>query len=134
MLWLDALVANVDRSWRNPNLLIWHGELWLIDHGAALYFHHAWARAGPTPTVRRAPYDASDHVLAPFAGRLVEADEALAPRVDAALLGEVVALVPDEWLAASRGSPTADAVRAAYVEHLLARVTAPRPGCPGAVA
>ena len=44
MLWLDAFCANVDRSWRNPNLLMWHGGLWLIDHGASLYFHHGWAR------------------------------------------------------------------------------------------
>ena len=63
-LWLDALVANVDRSWRNPNLLVWHGDLWLIDHGAALYFHHAWS-GGITDPARFAaqPYDVGDHVL-----------------------------------------------------------------------
>ncbi len=131
VLWFDALVGNVDRSWRNPNLLIWHGDLWLIDHGATLYFHHAWARAANA--VAR-PFDARDHVLAPFATRLVEADEALASRVDAALLGEVVALVPDEWLADEPGFADPDAVRAAYVEHLLARVTAPRTWLPEAVA
>ena len=67
-LWLDALVANVDRSWRNPNLLVWHGDLWLIDHGASLYFHHAWS-GGITDPARFAaqPYDIGDHVLAAHA-------------------------------------------------------------------
>ncbi|MEO9239287.1 MAG: HipA family kinase, partial [Jatrophihabitantaceae bacterium] len=64
VLWLDAFTANVDRSWRNPNLLLWHRELWLIDHGAALYFHHSWD--GPNAAAdrfARQPYDSSDHVL-----------------------------------------------------------------------
>ena len=59
MLWFDALVQNVDRTWRNPNLLVWHGDIWLIDHGAALYFHHNWPTADP----KRA-FDAREHVLA----------------------------------------------------------------------
>ena len=65
-LWLDAFVANVDRSWRNPNLLVWHGDLWLIDHGAALYFHHAWSGgvADPPTASRRSRTTSSDHVLA----------------------------------------------------------------------
>jgi len=131
VLWFDALVGNVDRSWRNPNLLIWHGDVWLIDHGATLYFHHAWSSA------RRAvsrPFDARDHVLAPFATRLEEADAALAPLVTAELLREVVALVPDAWLAGEPGFDGPDAVRAAYVEHLLARVAVPRTWLPEAVA
>ena len=72
---VDAYTENVDRSWRNPNLLMWHGELWLIDHGATLYFHHNWPRA--EAAVRRA-YRADDHVLAPYATRLEEADAELA--------------------------------------------------------
>ena len=67
VLWFDALVGNVDRSWRNPNLLLWHGELWLIDHGAALHFQPPWASAGRA--VDRV-YDAGDHVLAPYATKL----------------------------------------------------------------
>ena len=64
VLWLDAFIANVDRSWRNPNLLLWHGDLWVIDHGAALYFHHGWAGGVDRPgAVRRAAWDADDHVL-----------------------------------------------------------------------
>ena len=62
VVWFDAFVENVDRSWRNPNLLRWHRDLWCIDHGACLYFHHSWARAA---AVVARPYDASDHVLLP---------------------------------------------------------------------
>jgi hypothetical protein len=115
VLWFDAFVENVDRSWRNPNLLRWHRELWLIDHGACLYFHHAWARAAAA--VAR-PYDLRDHVLAPVATARAEADAELAPRVDRTLLTEVVALIPDAWL------DEGEATRAAYVEHLLARLEA----------
>jgi hypothetical protein len=110
VLWFDAFVENVDRSWRNPNLLRWHRDLWLIDHGACLYFHHSWARAA---AVVARPYDTSDHVLAPVATARAEADAELAPRVDRALLTDVVARVPEEWL---------DAAREAYVEHLVARL------------
>ena len=120
VLWFDALVENVDRSWRNPNLLCWHRDLWLIDHGACLYFHHSWARAAAA--VAR-PYDASDHVLRPVttATALADADAALAPRVTPALLADAVDDVPSEWLD-DPAFDGPDAVRRAYVEHLLARV------------
>jgi hypothetical protein len=131
VLWFDALVGNVDRSWRNPNLLVWHGNVWLIDHGATLYFHHAWASADRA--VSR-PFDARDHVLAPFATRLDEADTALAPLVTAALLSEVLALVPDGWLAGEQTFGSTAELRAAYVEHLLARVSEPRVWLPEAAA
>jgi hypothetical protein len=135
ILWFDALVSNVDRSWRNPNLLVWHGNLWLIDHGASLIFHHAWGR-DPEARAKAAarPYDASDHALAPFATQLADADGELAPRIDAALLGEVVAQVPDEWLADEPGFVGPDEVRDAYVEHLLARAEEPRAWLPGRAA
>jgi hypothetical protein len=108
VLWFDALVQNVDRTWRNPNLLVWHRGIWLIDHGAALYFHHNWPTADP-----RRPFDAREHVLRDRATRLAEAHAELAPRVTEALLKEVTALVPGEWFGA-RGA-------VAYTEHLLAR-------------
>jgi hypothetical protein len=120
VLWLDAYTENVDRSWRNPNLLVWHGEVWLIDHGASLYFHHNWARAAAA--VRRR-YDAGDHVLAPFATALADATADLAGRITADLLAEVLDLVPDDWLA-DPGFDHPDAARAAYVDHLTARVAA----------
>jgi hypothetical protein len=125
VLWLDALTSNVDRTWRNPNLLVWHGDLWLIDHGAALWFHHAWSAA---KAAAARPYDASDHVLAPAAaGRVGRADAELAPLVTPELLGEVTSSVPDAWLEpteadAAAGMDSPDAMRAAYADHLLARV------------
>jgi hypothetical protein len=135
VLWLDAFTANVDRSWRNPNLLVWGGELYAIDHGAALYFHHGWAAVpgGPGAPERFAaqPYDASDHVLAAYRGGLPAVDAELAPRVTRDLLTEVVALVPDAWLP---GPAPAAAQRDAYVEHLLARVAGDRTWLPARAA
>src|SRR5829696_4494163 len=95
VLWLDALIGNVDRSWRNPNMLFWHGRLQLIDHGAALTFHHNWP--GAAAAVSR-PYDASTHALIECEPDVAAADAALAPRVTRALLEEVLAQVPDDWL------------------------------------
>jgi len=108
VLWFDALVQNVDRTWRNPNLLVWHRNIWLIDHGAALYFHHNWPTADPGRS-----FDASEHVLRDRATRLAETHAELAPRITEALLKEVTALVPGEWFG-DRGA-------SAYVAHLLAR-------------
>jgi hypothetical protein len=117
VLCFDAFVENVDRSWRNPNLLIWHGGLWLIDHGATLYFHHNWPRAA---AVVERPYKAGDHVLAPYATALPEAADWLTGALTADLIAEVVALVPDEWL--TEDSP--EDTRAAYLTHLTARAAA----------
>jgi hypothetical protein len=125
ILWLDAFVANVDRTWRNPNLLVWHGDVWCFDHGACLYFHHAWGRPDAARFASQ-PYDARDHVLAGFAAGVGEADEELAARVDATLLREILGAVPAEWLELGPGREDLDAARRAYVEHLLARVERPR--------
>jgi hypothetical protein len=113
----------VDRSWRNPNLLVWHGDVWLIDHGASLYFHHAWSGAGELVT---RPYDAGDHVLATFVDdvALARAGRDLGPKVTEDLLREVVGLVPAEWLADEPGFDTPGDVAAGYVAHLAARVAA----------
>jgi hypothetical protein len=92
VLWFDALVQNVDRTWRNPNLLVWHGEIWLIDHGAALYFQHNWPTADPAK-----PFDAADHVLRPAATDIAAAHAELAPRIGRDLLDEVTGLVPPDW-------------------------------------
>ncbi|WP_436892194.1 HipA family kinase [Nocardiopsis dassonvillei] len=119
VLWFDALTGNVDRSWRNPNMVVWHGEPYLIDHGATLIFHHAWA--GADRFVGRA-YDASDHVLAASAPDLAAADAVLAPLVTEELLRDVVGLVPDVWLEGEAGFASSGAVREAYVRHLAARV------------
>ncbi len=107
ILWLDALIQNVDRTWRNLNLLVWHGDIWLIDHGAALYFHHNWPTANSA-----APFGAGDHVLREAATGLAGAHEVLAPQITASLLAEVTGLVPD------------DGSQDRYITHLLER--APR--------
>ncbi|MEU0086382.1 HipA family kinase [Streptomyces sp. NPDC006274] len=118
VVWFDALINNVDRSWRNPNMLVWHGDLWLIDHGATMIWHHNWPGAAASAAK---PYDASDHALAPFGPDIAAAAAELAPRVTEELLSEVVADVPDEWLAGEPGFDSADALRRAYVEALLSR-------------
>ena len=131
VLWLDALTANVDRSWRNPNLLVWHGDLWAIDHGACLYFHHGWSGGvGSAARFAAQPYDAGDHVLAAYLPGVAAVDAALAPRVDRDLLQAVLAEVPDVWLEPVPGAESPDALRAAYVEFLLARVAGERAWLP----
>ena len=116
VVWLDALLTNVDRTPQNPNLLRWHGRLWLIDHGAALYFHHS---PEPEPRHARTPFPAiRDHVLLPYASSIREADERLAPRVDEQLLGAIAAAIPDEWLEGGD--------RRAYVDYLRERLVPPR--------
>ncbi|MEV6945814.1 HipA family kinase [Streptomyces sp. NPDC051172] len=118
IVWFDALVNNVDRSWRNPNLLMWHGDLWLIDHGATMIWHHNWP--GAEASAGRS-YDASDHALARFAPDLAGAAAELAPRVTEELLTEVTAEIPDAWLAGEPGFGTPDDLRRAYARPLLAR-------------
>ncbi|WP_207391290.1 HipA family kinase [Streptomonospora litoralis] len=119
VLWFDALVGNVDRTWRNPNMLVWHGEPYLIDHGASLIFHHNWRDAERAAS--RA-YDADEHVLVPVGPDVAAADAELAPLVTDELLRGVVDSVPDDWLVDEPGFSSAEGVRDAYVAHLLARV------------
>ena len=127
VLWLDAFCANVDRSWRNPNLLLWHGDLWVIDHGAALYFHHGWPggsllKEGAPDRFAAQPWDAGDHVLGAHVADLAAADDEISDLVDEGVFVEVLAEVPDAWLEPVPGAETADAVRAAYVAFLAARL------------
>ncbi|MGW2395879.1 HipA family kinase [Kitasatospora sp. NPDC001664] len=126
VLWFDALIGNVDRSWRNPNLLVATGGLRLIDHGASLIFHHHWA--GAASWVAR-PYDASDHALRAFAPQLAEADEELAPLAKEAV-ERAVALIPEEWLTDEPGFDSPAEVRAAYLAQLTARLAGPRDWLP----
>jgi hypothetical protein len=121
VVWLDAFVGNVDRSWRNPNLLLWHRRLHLIDHGATLVFHHDWSRAAGAAGK---PYDASGHVLEGFATQVPAVGDELAGRITRDLLDQVAALVPDEWLADEPGFASPAEVRSAYVAHFLRRLEA----------
>ncbi|MFI9267406.1 HipA family kinase [Streptomyces werraensis] len=118
ILWFDALVNNVDRSWRNPNMLRWREELWLIDHGATMIWHHNWP--GAEVSAAR-PYDASDHALRGAEPDVAAAAADLAPRITEDLLAEVTAQVPDVWLAGEPGFDSSDDLRRAYARPLLAR-------------
>jgi hypothetical protein len=115
----DAFVENVDRSWRNPNLLLWHGAVWMIDHGATLYFHHNWPRAS---AVVHRPFKWDDHVLKPYASQLATEGPALAARLTPELIAEVTALVPADWLD--------DGDADAYLSHLSARAAEPEAWLP----
>jgi hypothetical protein len=117
LVWFDAFVTNVDRTPRNPNLLVWHGDLYPIDHGAALYVHHA---AGDPVAQAGRPFAAiGEHVLLPYAASILDADARLAPLVTRELLERIAAAVPDAWL-------ESEAARRAHVEYLARRVEAPR--------
>jgi hypothetical protein len=126
ILWLDAYVSNVDRSARNTNLLIWHRTLWAIDHGACLRFHHAW---GSPEAFARSSYGYGDHVLGGRANpRSVH--EQLSSLVDAALVDELLDLVPDAWLLPDptrpdpKAPPDAATARRAYRTYLQMRLAA----------
>ncbi len=134
IVWLDALATNIDRTARNPNLLMARADdgpkLWLIDHGAALYFHHNWEAVDAERA--RTPFPAiRDHVLLPVASSLRDADERLAPQLTADAITDLVEDVPDDLLlAAPPGRQpdfgTADAARRAYADYFRQRLGAPR--------
>ena len=129
VLWLDAFTANIDRTWSNPNLLVWHGRMWAIDHGAALYFHHSWPNLGSNPVdparFAAQPFDASRHVLLEVADDLAPLHDGLAAMVGVDRIDAVLAQVPDEWLEPTESMPDPAAVRAAYRLSLLARLDNP---------
>ena len=126
IVWLDALTANVDRTWNNPNLLLWHRRTWAIDHGAALYFHHGWPSREPDPgRFAGQAFDASTHVLREVAADPAAQHAELAAILTPAVLASVVELVPEEWLETTPWLPDATAVRSAYLEMLLARLANP---------
>ena len=124
IVWFDAYTSNVDRTARNTNLLMWHRQLRLIDHGAALYFHHSWS--DPLSRAHDRFGLIKDHVLLRFASRLIEADAALAPKLTEATLRGIVGLVPDAWLVSDSTLGSPSAYREAYAEYLLRRLESPR--------
>lgn len=119
IVWFDAYVTNVDRTARNPNMLWWHKQVWLIDHGASLYFHHHWkdvSHQGRSPFAQ-----VREHILLPVASQLAQVDQALRARLTPALLGAVVDAIPDDWLVPDAAVGDAAAQRAAYRAFLHAR-------------
>ena len=124
IVWLDGLVTNPDRTVANPNLLIWHDQLWCIDHGAALYIHHTWR--DPDAHARRPFERIADHVLLPFAGSVADLDAALAARLSMATVSDIVEAIPDLWLPDDGLAGDAAAQRAAYRRYLEVRLESPR--------
>lgn len=116
IVWFDALMMNIDRTAKNPNLLIWHRRPWLIDHGAALYVQHTWRE--PLVHARRGYVQAKDHILLPVAGSIVDADARLGSMIGRGFLEGVLAAVPDGWLTEQRAD---------YVDYLATRLESPRP-------
>jgi hypothetical protein len=122
IVWFDAFITNVDRTAKNANLLVWHKELWLIDHGASLYFHHGW-----TDYLQRAktPFPAiKDHVLLPWATKLPEVAETLRAQITPELIDSVLAAVPAAWFGVDVPFPTPADHRQAYRDYFQARVQA----------
>ncbi len=121
IVWLDCLVTNVDRTARNTNMLMWHKELWLIDHGAALYFHHT---EQPWEEQARRPFaQIKDHVLLPRASELTAADAECRAMLTPDRIRAIVGLVPDDWLLADDPGASADALRKVYVQFLTTRLS-----------
>jgi hypothetical protein len=124
VVWFDAFVTNVDRTPRNANMLMWHKKLWLIDHGAALYFHHSWTNYMERS---RQPFELiKDHVLLQSATVLKDADARLSPLLTRDVIARIVGLVPEEWLASDSAFESVDKAREAYTEYLWRRLEAPR--------
>ena len=125
IVWFDAYVTNVDRTPRNANLLMWHRKLWLIDHGAALYFHHSWTDMDQRS---KDPFRLiKEHILLPFASAIETADQAMTALITEEVIKGVVDLVPDEWLDDSSRFSSPAENKEAYVEYLTRRLAEPRP-------
>ncbi len=122
IVWLDCLLTNVDRTCKNTNMLMWQNELWLIDHGAALYFHHSWENWEEQAT---RPFTlVKDHVLLPFATELDAVNAVLQPLLSPALIHSIVSAIPDEWLGENRSVASPGEAREVYARFLNARIAA----------
>jgi hypothetical protein len=120
IVWFDAFISNVDRTARNANMLMWHRRLWLIDHGAALYFHHAWNQHDQHALTPFALI--KDHVLLKQAGALEEVDAQMTARITKESVAEIVDLIPESWLPDDSGFDSKSQQRLAYFNHLTARL------------
>jgi hypothetical protein len=121
IVWLDCLLTNVDRTPRNTNMLIWHKELWLIDFGASLYFHHSWQN---WEEQAKRPFTLiKDHVLLQQATELEDVDSEFKKIITPQLINAIVALIPDEWLTNHSSDETPEAIRQVYAGFLQTRIT-----------
>src|SRR4030095_13535259 len=124
IVWFDAYVTNIDRTPRNANLLVWHRKLWLIDHGAALYFHHSWPDINerskdPFPMIK-------EHILLEGATALEATDEAMMSLINEKEIRRIVDLVPEEWMSGNSPFSSVTENRQGYVEYLVVRLDQPR--------
>lgn len=120
IVWLDAYITNVDRTFRNTNMLIWHKDLWLIDHGACLYFHHSWTQ---WEQAARTPFALiKDHALLPQASQLEKAHEYCVEKLTPTLLKSIVSQIPDDWLQWEGSEQTPDEIRGVYYDFLTTRL------------
>ena len=120
IVWLDAYITNVDRTYRNTNLLVWHKELWLIDHGAAFYFHHSWnnwEQAAKTPFAL-----IKDHVLISKAKKLDEVHAEFTKKLTPQVLQNIVQTIPDDWLLWEGSEQTPEQIREVYYNFLTLRL------------
>lgn len=120
IVWLDAFLTNVDRTARNTNMLLWNRELWLIDHGASLFFHHSWtgwekAALSPFPYIK-------DHALLPEASLLEQTDEEMRRRITPEFLAELVASIPEDWLLQASQEISPKEQRQVYLSFLTQRL------------
>ncbi|NIJ53623.1 HipA family kinase [Dyadobacter arcticus] len=121
ILWLDSLLTNVDRTARNTNMLMWHKELWLIDHGASLYFHHSWDNW--LEQAKRPFMQIKDHVLLSSANELEEVNADFKSKLNGDVIRSIVGSIPDEWLLKDSPFETADEHREAYAQFLETRLS-----------
>lgn len=120
IVWLDAFITNVDRTFKNTNMLIWHKELWLIDHGASLYFHHSW---NTWEKHAKSPFTLiKDHVLLPQASKLIETDLAFKKLLTKEILQDIVDYIPEDWLQWEDSEQTPDEIRDVYFQFLWTRL------------
>lgn len=121
LVWLDAFLTNVDRTNRNTNMLVWKKQLWLIDHGASLYFHHSWRNLDTAPLTSFTYI--KDHAMLRYASRIGEADKWMRQHITPRTLGHIVDLLPDEWLRYDGVELTPTQIRQAYKDFLITRLT-----------
>ncbi|MEO7978560.1 HipA family kinase [Flavobacterium sp.] len=120
IVWLDAYITNVDRTFKNTNMLIWHKELWLIDHGACLYFHHSWNN---WEQHAKSPFALiKDHVLLPQASILQEVDAEFKALLTNEILEEIVNTIPEEWLQWEDTDEKPESLRNVYLQFLKTRL------------
>jgi hypothetical protein len=120
IVWMDAFLTNVDRTARNTNMLMWHKDLWLIDHGATLYFHHSWTNHEKQALT---PFSLiKDHVLLPFADQLEETDAECRKILTDAVIREITNLIPDDFANWTEEEQTPESIREVYYQFLTTRI------------